>query len=289
MSMSMAPGLLLALLLSLCGGAVSFAPLPLVAPAASSRVSATSSSSSLQRQSLLRLRAETVVDKDKEEVTDYFNKVGFERWNKIYSDSDEVNSVQMDIRDGHGQTVDKVLAWVDADGSASSGTFCDAGCGVGSLAIPLASRGARVSASDISKAMTTEASARAKAQLGAGANKMTFTTSDLESLKGSYDTVCCIDVMIHYPTDKMKGMVQKLSGMAKDRVIISFAPDTWYYTLLKKIGEFFPGPSKTTRAYLHKEEDVVRALNDAGFDLARTEMTATSFYFSRLLEAKRRA
>lgn len=287
--MSMAPGLLLALLLSLCGGAVSFAPLPLVAPAASSRVSATSSSSSLQRQSLLRLRAETVVDKDKEEVTDYFNKVGFERWNKIYSDSDEVNSVQMDIRDGHGQTVDKVLAWVDADGSASSGTFCDAGCGVGSLAIPLASRGARVSASDISKAMTTEASARAKAQLGAGANKMTFTTSDLESLKGSYDTVCCIDVMIHYPTDKMKGMVQKLSGMAKDRVIISFAPDTWYYTLLKKIGEFFPGPSKTTRAYLHKEEDVVRALNDAGFDLARTEMTATSFYFSRLLEAKRRA
>lgn len=50
----------------------------------------------------------TVVDKDKEEVTEYFNTNGFERWNKIYSESDEVNDVQKDIRTGHGQTVDKV-------------------------------------------------------------------------------------------------------------------------------------------------------------------------------------
>lgn len=50
----------------------------------------------------------TVLDKDKEEVTEYFNNNGFERWNKIYSDSDEVNGVQMDIRTGHAQTIDKV-------------------------------------------------------------------------------------------------------------------------------------------------------------------------------------
>ena len=48
---------------------------------------------------------------DKAEVEEYFNNEGFNRWNKIYSDSDEVNKVQMDIRDGHGQTVDKVLGW----------------------------------------------------------------------------------------------------------------------------------------------------------------------------------
>ena len=66
---------------------------------------------------------------DKAEVEEYFNNEGFNRWNKIYSESDEVNKVQLDIRDGHGQTVDKVLAWLDADGSASGATFCDAGCG----------------------------------------------------------------------------------------------------------------------------------------------------------------
>ena len=52
----------------------------------------------------------TLLDKDKEEVTEYFNNNGFERWNKIYSESDEVNNVQMDIRTGHAQTIDKVNA-----------------------------------------------------------------------------------------------------------------------------------------------------------------------------------
>ena len=45
---------------------------------------------------------------------------------------------------------------------------------------------------------------------------------------------------------------------------------------------------QATRAYLHAEADVEKALNEAGFKVTKREMTATSFYFSRLLEAKRR-
>ena len=93
--------------------------------------------------------------------------------------------------------------------------------------------------------------------------------------------------MIHYPTDKMQGMVSKLGSLAKKRMIISFAPKTWYYDILKQIGGLFPGPSKTTRAYLHPEADVRKALEDAGFTVRRTEMTGTNFYYSRLLEAVR--
>ena len=51
--------------------------------------------------------------------------------------------------------------------------------------------------------------------------------------------------------------------------------------------ELAPGPSKATRAYLHKEADVRAALERAGFRVTRDDMTATSFYFSRLLEAER--
>lgn len=83
----------------------------------------------------------------------------------------------------------------------------------------------------------------------------------------------------------MYGIVQKLGALAKDRLIISFAPKNIFYDLLKKVGELFPGKSKTTRAYLHPEEDVVKALKLAGFKVKRTEMTSTNFYFSRLLEA----
>ena len=144
--------------------------------------------------------------------------------------------------------------------------------------------GAKISASDISDSMAGEAARRAK-ELGITSAK--FYTSDLESVQGKYDTVTCVDVAIHYPTDKMAEMVGHLCSLADDRVLISFAPKTWFYSILKKVGELFPGPSKTTRAYLH-EEDVVRAaLKQAGFEVAREEMTATNFYFSRLLEAKR--
>ena len=85
----------------------------------------------------------------------------------------------------------------------------------------------------------------------------------------------------------MYGIVNKLGSLTKDRLIISFAPKNIFYDILKKVGELFPGKSKTTRAYLHPEEDVVKALKQAGFSVRRKEMTSTNFYFSRLLEAVR--
>lgn len=60
-------------------------------------------------------------------------------------------------------------------------------------------------------------------------------------------------------------MVSHLSSLSKDKLIISFAPYTLQYALLKRIGELFPGPSKATRAYLHAEEDVEAELNKNGF------------------------
>ena len=61
--------------------------------------------------------------------------------------------VQLDIREGHAATVEKVLGWIEQDGGLDGVTVCDAGCGTGALAIPLALRGARVLGSDISEAM----------------------------------------------------------------------------------------------------------------------------------------
>ena len=224
---------------------------------------------------------------DKTEVREYFNTEGFSRWNKIYSESDDVNTVQLDIRNGHDQTIQKILNWIRDDGDMAGKTVCDCGCGVGSLAIPLALLGAQVSASDISDSMAQEAARRAN-ELGLDRNQAQFYTSDLESVTGSYDTVTCVDVAIHYPDEKMAEMIAHLCQLAERRVILSFAPKTWYYELLKKVGGLFPGPSKTTRAYLHPEDMIVRALQKAGFEVARDEMTATNFYFSRLLEAKKK-
>ena len=165
-------------------------------------------------------------------------------------------------------------------------------------------------------------------------------------MQGEYDTTTCIDVLIHYPQEKMDDMVWHtvapnllscsarslsssacahsslrrglslslplvsrstvpslprkradrgrrepphqvghLCSISKKRFIISFAPYTLYYAALKQLGSLAPGPSKATRAYLHKEADVVAALEKRGFKVKRSELTATNFYFSKILEA----
>lgn len=222
---------------------------------------------------------------DKTVVKEYFNATGFDRWRKIYG-TESVNKVQLDIRQGHQQTVDKVLDWLEADGNLQGLPICDAGCGVGSLSIPLARAGAMVYGSDISQKMVAEAYTRAKSVLG-NTNNVSFEARDLESLGGRYHTVVCLDVLIHYPQEQAAQMIGHLCSLAESRLILSFAPKTLALSMLKKVGELFPGPSKTTRAYQHREADIVKIIQANGFAIQREGMTSTRFYYSRLLEAIR--
>ena len=224
---------------------------------------------------------------EKQEVKGYFETTGFDRWNRIYSETDDVNKVQRNIRIGHQKTVDEVLSWIKESGELENVSFCDAGCGVGSLSLPLAAMGAgSLSASDISEAMTSEAERRARAD-GLDMSRVTFRAGDLESLEGSFHTVCCLDVFIHYPQAAAEEMVRHLCGLTEQRLIVSFAPYTPLLALLKGIGQLFPGPSKTTRAYTLKEDGIVSAAEECGFRLERRSLNQAPFYFSRLIEFRR--
>lgn len=223
---------------------------------------------------------------DKAIVKEYFNQKGFDRWRRIYGEAEDVNKVQKKIRQGHQQTIDTVIGWLQDDGDLAERTICDAGCGVGSLSIPLAQAGAKVFASDISAKMVGEAQEKAKLALD-DTDKISFAVKDLEALTGNYDTVICLDVLIHYPALDAAKMIAHLASLAESRIILSFAPKTYLLSALKKVGEFFPGPSKTTRAYQHKEAEIVKILQENGFTIERTGMTSVSFYYSRILEAVR--
>ncbi|MBE9047916.1 magnesium protoporphyrin IX methyltransferase [Pleurocapsales cyanobacterium LEGE 10410] len=224
---------------------------------------------------------------DKAIVKDYFNQKGFDRWRKIYGVTDDVNKVQKKIRQGHQQTIDTVINWLQDDGNLANISICDAGCGVGSLSIPLAEAGAKVWASDISAKMIGEAKEKAASALE-DPHKISFTVKDLEALTGKYHTVICLDVLIHYPAPDAAEMIAHLASLAESRLILSFAPKTYLLSALKKVGEFFPGPSKTTRAYQHKESEIIAILQENGFEIKRTGMTSVSFYYSRILEAVRK-
>ena len=224
---------------------------------------------------------------EKKEVQAYFESTGFERWNRIYSDSDAVNKVQRNIRIGHQKTVDQVLAWIQEQGDLERRSFCDAGCGVGSLSLPLAQLGAAsVLASDLSEAMVEEARRRAT-EASISPTRLSITASDLESLSGRYDTVVCLDVFIHYPQRAAEAMVTHLAGMADKSLIVSFAPFTPLLAVLKQIGQLFPGPSKTTRAYTLQEYGIVTAAAAAGFRPVHRILNQAPFYFSRLIAFER--
>ena len=224
---------------------------------------------------------------EKQEVKGYFETTGFDRWNRIYSDSDDVNKVQRNIRIGHQKTVDEVLDWINTSNELTNVSFCDAGCGVGSLSLPLAAMGAgSIQASDISDAMAKEAERRAR-DAGLNMAKLNFSASDLESIRGSFHTVCCLDVFIHYPQPAAEEMVKHLCSLTEERLIVSFAPYTPLLALLKGIGQLFPGPSKTTRAYPLKEAGIVKAAEACGFKLVRRSLNQAPFYFSRLIEFRK--
>jgi len=221
---------------------------------------------------------------EKSEVREYFNGTGFERWNKIYSKSDEINTVQKNIRKGHQKTVDDVVSYIKNDPELTKKSFCDAGCGVGSLSIPLAKLGAKsIHLSDISEAMINETKSRAK-EAGLDLNKLNFRTSDLENLKGSFNTVICLDVFIHYPQQEAEAMVKLLCELSDERFIVSFAPYTPLLALLKGIGLLFPGPSKTTRAYTLRESGIIEAAKQSGFKVVKSKLNQAPFYFSKLIE-----
>ena len=104
--------------------------------------------------------------------------------------------------------------------------------------------------------MAQEADRRA-CEVGLNMGKLTFSASDLESIHGSFHTVCCLDVFIHYPQPAAEEMVKHLCSLTEERLIVSFALYTPLLALLKGIGQLFPGPSKTTRAYTLKEAGIV--------------------------------
>jgi len=79
-------------------------------------------------------------------------------------------------------------------------------------------------------------------------------------------------------------MVKHLCDLSTSRLIVSFAPYTPLLAILKNIGKMFPGPSKTTRAYTLKEDGIISAAQEKGFNVVQKKLNQAPFYFSKLIE-----
>ncbi|KTD45519.1 glutamate-1-semialdehyde-2,1-aminomutase [Legionella rubrilucens] len=217
------------------------------------------------------------------QTADYFNQTGFDRWKLIYSNSDKANFVQKIIRKGHNQIIDSLIKYLTETNNIRGKRFCDAGCGVGMVAIELSKQEpSAIFASDISQAMVNEAKSRYQQQ-GNLKTETHFTVSNLEDLQGKFDNVICLDVIFHYPQEVAEQMVDKLFQLGNHMVIISFAPYSIFFAGWKKLGGFFPGAKKATRAHLLKMKPFINLAKKYNFKPVFIKKTKAVFYYSTLV------
>ncbi len=217
-------------------------------------------------------------------VRKYFETSGFSRWTAIYGTGD-IPPIWKVIRDGHDRALQTVTGWI----AGSKGhTALDAGCGTGNLSIELANHGYEVDAFDVSAPMIHFAK-----YINAGRTKGIaphFMVGDIAALEGkerSYDVVCCLDVLFHYPYAEVRDMLARLAGLAGHKIVGSFALRTPMNDFWMNVGARFHAKNRMTKLHMFTYDEVEQVLYRAGFRMTRKERVKFFFYDSFVFEAIR--
>ena len=218
-------------------------------------------------------------------VRKYFETSGFSRWTAIYGSGD-IPPIWKVIRDGHQRAIDAVLTFIDRD---TDHTALDAGCGTGNLAIELANRSYEVDAFDVSAPMIHFAKYINTGRTnGIPPNFMVGDIGALAGEKKTYDLVCCLDVLFHYPYDEVATMLTQLANISSHKVIGSFALRTPFNDFWMKVGQRFHAKNRMTKLFMFSYDQVEQILYRAGYKMARTKRIKFFFYDSFVFEAVRR-
>lgn len=219
-------------------------------------------------------------------VQSYFENSGFSRWTAIYGNG-SIPPIWGVIREGHERAMNRVIDWIQDDGAR---TALDAGCGTGALSMRLADCGYRVHGFDVSAPMVSFA--RYITQDRSTGDAPTFSVGSIAALDGaprSYELVCCLDVLFHYPYAEVDAMLQKLASLCSFKIIGSFALRTPLNAFWMQIGKrFFHQKNRMTNMHLLTYDQVEQVLYRAGFRVSRTHRVKRFFYDSFVFEAVRR-
>jgi magnesium-protoporphyrin O-methyltransferase len=219
-----------------------------------------------------------------ERVHRYFETSGFSRWTAIYGSGD-IPPIWKVIRDGHQRALDAVVAWVGNDENV---TALDAGCGTGNLAIELAEHGYEVDAFDVSAPMIHFAK-----YINSGRTRKTppnFLVGDIAAVEGTertYDLVCCLDVLFHYPIEEASAMLTRLANLSDGKLVASFALRTAMNDFWMKVGTKFHSKNRMTKLFMFSLSEIEDVMAKAGFKITRTRRVKFFFYDSFVFEAVR--
>lgn len=229
------------------------------------------------------------LDRRKAGLRDYFGGNGFERWRIIYGDG-PVSFIRQTVREGHAQMVAQTLSWIGETSEVKR--ILDAGCGPGLVALELARKGYDVTGCDLSEQMVASARDEALKQPAEVSQHLNFVCSDLETVgqqvKGAFDLVLSLDVLIYYPEDELERIISRLAqSFAPQRIIFTYAPSSLLLRTMHLVGRRFPRTQRATSLEIIGPKRVRQALQGAGFKLTRQRHFNKGFYHVVLAEAVR--
>lgn len=204
----------------------------------------------------------------------YFDRTAVEQWKALTSDA-PVSRIRATVRAGRDRMRATLLGWLPQDMRGL--TLLDAGCGTGALAVEAASRGAHVTAIDVSGQLVAVARERAPQGL-----MIDWQVGDMLSPQlGRFDHVVAMDSLIHYEAPDMIAAVETLKARTSGTVLFTFAPSNPLLETMKFVGKAFPRGDRSPAIAPVRETVLRDALGGA-----RTERVSAGFYTSQALEVR---
>jgi magnesium-protoporphyrin O-methyltransferase len=224
----------------------------------------------------------------RQKLTQYFDQTAADAWAQLTS-LEPVGRIRATVRAGRDEMRALLMAWLPAD--LSGAHLLDAGCGTGALALEAASRGARVTAIDVSATLVDVAERRTDAALR---HLIDYRVGDmLNPGDCTFDHVVAMDSLIHYRAEDMAQAVAALARLARRSVVFTFAPRTPALTLMHVVGRMAPHREHRAPAIepiganaLKQRLGSVPAL--AEWQTGRTQLVSSGFYKSQALELVKR-
>lgn len=221
------------------------------------------------------------------ELETYFDRTAADAWKKLTSDA-PVSKIRATVRAGRNRMRDNLLSWLPAD--LSGRRVLDAGCGTGALAIEAASRGAHVTAIDLSETLVGYAAELAREVPLKG--RIDFRVGDmLDPALGEFDHVVCMDSLIHYDSKDIVRVLSQLGERCNGSINFTYAPRTPALAAMHAVGKLFP-KSDRAPAIQPVSSHGLRGLISTeptlqGWSVGRSQRIQSGFYTSQAQELHR--
>jgi magnesium-protoporphyrin O-methyltransferase len=219
-------------------------------------------------------------------LKNYFDRTAVDAWAKLTSDA-PVSGIRATVRAGRDQTRQRILNRLPED--LTGKRILDAGCGTGALALEMAKRGAKVVAVDLSPKLVKLAQERIPAE---ERQNIAFHSGDmLDEAFGEFDYVVGMDSMIHYQSDDMVNVLERLAERTHQKIIFTFAPSSALLEIMIRVGRLFPRKDRAPFIEPVSEQKLRDLVGQSkllhSWRVSFTLRISSGFYQSQIMELRR--